>query len=62
MDPTKAVKLLEVTSSMNYRSYLTFDGSRHTNWISLKAGESYYIEMRHVNLVGGDHATVSLEI
>jgi len=46
----------------SFRGYFTASGVKKTSWFNLTSGNYYYIELRHIQYFGGDHATVSVEI
>lgn len=62
MDPSKKFLFYQATGWSGYRNYFTTDGARVSKWINLTKDEYYYIELKHIQYTGGDHATVSLEI
>ncbi len=62
MDRSAKTVIKEVSGAMSYRSYISMDYSRATNWIDLVKDELYYIDAKHINSGGPDHLTVSVEI
>jgi hypothetical protein len=46
----------------DFRSYLTVNGEKRTQWLNLTKDDYYYIELKHIQIAGPDHATVSVEI
>lgn len=61
LTPSSASVIITISSATAYRSYHT-TSSRQSSWISLTAGEYYYIKTEHTQGGGGDHLTVSVEI
>jgi hypothetical protein len=61
MDPSAATLIYTSDGHISFRSYLA-GGRKITNWIDLNDGGYYYIEVRHIQLTGGDHVSVAVEI
>ena len=60
-DPSAATVIYRSDGWTSYRNYLA-GGRKTTDWLTLTAGEYYYLEARHIQRFGGDHLTVSVEI
>jgi hypothetical protein len=61
-EPTK---LVSTTSQTDYRDWWETRGSSNkkiSDWVSLTAGEYYYIESYHLEGSGGDHFAAAVEI
>lgn len=61
MDPSAATLIYTSDGYTSYRNYLA-GGRKITNWIDLNDGGYYYIEVRQIQLTGGDHVSVAVEI
>jgi hypothetical protein len=45
-----------------FRGYFTVNGGKRTQWLNLTKDNYYYIELKHIQYFGADHASVSVEI
>lgn len=48
LDPKSSSKIFETPGWSNYRTFITVDGTKRTDWISLNKDDYLYIELRHV--------------
>jgi hypothetical protein len=59
-----SVEILRVNRSTPRRDFWSVlpGGPRVSEWQSLTAGESYYLEVQHLEYTGNDHVSVAVEI
>ncbi|TNV88211.1 hypothetical protein FGO68_gene8985 [Halteria grandinella] len=62
LDPTSSQLILASDDWAPHRDYFKINMKKTTEWQTLEKDQFYYIELRHLQYGGGDHATVSVEI
>jgi hypothetical protein len=61
-DPVGKKVIYSSDAGASYRNYFNLNGRKTTAWLNLTEGEYYYLEARHIQVTGGDHMTISVEI